>query len=248
MIRESFCFLPKIREKKEQQLWKLGITDWNSFIETKDIAGIGDCVKQQHNELLQTARQKLWEEDVLWFAKTMKQKDHWRLYNKFKEDAVYLDIETDGYYGGITVVGLYDGNQTMSFVRGVNLDKRLLEQQLAKYKMVVTFNGAAFDLPVIKRYFNISCNVPHVDLRFVCQKAGFSGGLKQIEKDLGIKRADEVVGVTGSDAVTLWQQFRETGNKEYLDLILKYNEEDIINLPIIANKVIPSLWNSIRKS
>src|SRR3989344_5726484 len=243
MIRESFCFLPKIREKKEKQLWQQGITDWNSFIETKEIAGIGKDAKQQHDELLQTARKKLWEEDVSWFASMMRQKDHWRLYNKLKDEAVYLDIETDGYYGSITVVGLYDGNQTISFVRGINLDKKLLEEQLKKYKMIVTFNGAAFDLPIIKRYFNISHNVPHVDLRFVCQKAGFSGGLKQIEKDLGIKRADEVVGITGSDAVTLWQQFRATGNKEYLDLILKYNEEDIINLPIIAQKIIPQLWD-----
>ncbi len=163
-----------------------------------------------------------------------------------KDDAVYLDIETDGYYGSITVVGLCDDKQTMTFVRGINLDRKLLQDQLSKYKMIVTFNGASFDLPVIKRYFNITNNLPHVDLRFVCQKAGLTGGLKQIERDLDIKRAEEVQTMSGFDAVNLWHQFRQTGNREFLDKIIKYNEEDVINLPILAQKVIPPLWEKIR--
>lgn len=246
MIRESFCFLPNIREKKEKNLWKQGITDWNAFLDAKTVSGISETRKQDYDSFLKTAKEKLWQEDVNWFATTMKQKDHWRLYPHLKDDAVYLDIETDGYYGSITVVGLCDDKQTMTFVRGINLDRKLLQDQLSKYKMIVTFNGASFDLPVIKRYFNITNNLPHVDLRFVCQKAGLTGGLKQIERDLGIKRAEEVQTMSGFDAVDLWHQFRQTGNREFLDKIIKYNEEDVINLPILAQKVIPQLWEKMR--
>ena len=246
MIRQSFCFLPRTGIKKEQQLWQQEINDWNTFVDTKNIKGFTEKTKQQANDIINTARQKLFSEDAAWFAQTLKLSEHWRLYDIFKDETVYLDIETDGYYGGITVVGLYDGQQTKTFVRGINLDRKLLVDELAKYKMLVTFNGASFDLPVIRRYFNIVNSAPHVDLRFVCQKVGLTGGLKQIEKELGIKRADEVHGMNGVDAVALWQLFKQTKEREHLERIIKYNEEDIINLPLIAHKIIPQLWQQIR--
>ncbi|MBI4140801.1 ribonuclease H-like domain-containing protein [Candidatus Woesearchaeota archaeon] len=246
MIRQSFCFLPRTGLEKEKKVWRQDIHDWNTFLETKNIKGFSTKTKQTADEILKTARQKLFEEDAAWFAQKLKSSEHWRLYNTFKDETVYLDIETDGYYGSITVVGLYDGQQTKTFVRGINLDRKLLADELAKYKMIVTFNGASFDLPVIRRYFNIVHSVPHVDLRFVCQKAGLTGGLKQIEQTLGIKRADEVYGMNGIDAVALWQLFKQTKEREHLERIIKYNEEDIINLPIIAHKIIPQLWQQIR--
>jgi len=246
MLRQSFCFLPNIGPQREATIWNAGISDWSSFLETKKVCGIGEESKETHDALLRVAKQKLWEDDAAWFGHMLGQSEHWRVYNEFKEQAVYLDIETDGYYGSVTVVGLYDSNQTMTFVRGINLDKQLLQQQLAKYKMIVTFNGASFDLPVIKRYFNISTHVPHVDLRFVCQRAGLTGGLKAIERQLGIKRPEAVQGIAGSDAVYLWNQFKTTSERKYLDLLVQYNEEDVINLPRIADVVIPQVWNSVR--
>ncbi len=242
MIRQSFCFLQRTSLGKEKKVWQQDIHDWHTFLDTKKIKGFSDKTKQKADELINTARQKLFLEDAEWFAQTLKQSEHWRLYNEFKDQTVYLDIETDGYYGSITVVGLHDGNETKTFVRGINLDRKLLFDELKKYKMIVTFNGASFDLPVIKRYFNIQHTVPHVDLRFVCQKIGLTGGLKQIEQTIGIKRTEEVYGMNGVDAVALWQLFRQTKEKEYLERIIKYNEEDIINLPIIAHKIIPQLW------
>lgn len=246
MLRQSFCFLPKIGKKRELNLWSSGIHDWNIFLEKSSIKGINQELKPNYDSLINLSKQRLLDNDSSFFSSLIPSNDHWRLYNEFKDQAVFLDIETDGYYGSITVVGLYDNNQSMTFVRGINLDKHLLEQQLAKYKLLVTFNGSSFDLPVIKRYFNLKSSLPHVDLRFVCQKAGFVGGLKSIEKQLNIRRADEVQSVSGSEAVMLWHQFRQTGKREYLDLLVKYNEEDVINLPIIANKIIPLLWNKVR--
>ena len=49
----------------------------------------------------------------------------WRLYEFFKEDAVFLDIETTGLSKNsydITVFGLYDGINTKIMIKGINLD------------------------------------------------------------------------------------------------------------------------------
>src|SRR5690606_10514119 len=123
--------------------------------------------------------------------------EHWRLYDQFKDEAVYLDIETNGYRNGITIIGLSDGVDTKTMVRGHNFDKRMLTKELSKYKLIVTFNGQSFDIPVLERFFGIHVRVPHIDLRFVCQRAGLAGGLKSIEKQLNIKRRDSVDGLSG---------------------------------------------------
>ena len=59
-----------------------------------------------------------------------------------------------------------------------------IQKELSKYKMFVTFNGASFDIPVIKKQFNIPFIMPHADLRFAAKKIGLSGGLKSIEKEI----------------------------------------------------------------
>ena len=248
MIRESFCFLPRVGAGKESQIWQSGVTDWNSFLDAQKVPGFSVQTKQTCDSLLHTAREQLLAENANWFGAMLDTQDHWRLYNTFKDDAVFLDIETDGYYGSVTMVGMYDGRETKTFVRGANLDRTLLAEQLAKHKMIVTFKGKTFDLPILKKYFNLTMPLLHVDLRFVCQKAGLTGGLKQIEKDLGIHRSSEVDGMQGIDAVYLWQQFKQTKNNKYLELLIQYNEEDVINLPAIASKVIPPLWTKTRKN
>ena len=67
------------------------------------------------------------------------------------------------------------------------------------------------------------------------RRIGLTGGLKAIEKKLGIQRTDDTVDITGFDAVRLWHEY-ERGNEESLDLLLEYNREDIVNLETIINK------------
>ncbi len=246
MIRNSFCFLPGISAQRESKIWQSGIHEWKHFIDAKKVTGLSDERKQIHDSLLKHAHSQLLEENAHWFASIMPKNQHWRLYNQFKDDACFLDIETDGYYGNITVVGIYDGKEAHTFVRGINLDKKLISNVLSRHKIMLTFNGSSFDLPVIKRYFNLTPNMPHIDLRHVCAKVGLTGGLKKIEGDLGIKRPEEVQGITGMEAVYLWQNYQGTQNRKYLDLLVQYNTEDIINLPKIAESVIPALWKEVR--
>ncbi len=121
-------------------------------------------------------------------------------------------------------------------IRRVNLDWQLLRKELEKYKLIVTFNGSVFDLPFMKkRYGEVIPHIPHFDLRFCCSRIGLNGGLKRIEKQLGISRSSKIVeGLYGGDAVQLYRMWRGSGDEHYLRLLVEYNEEDVVNLKRIA--------------
>ena len=94
----------------------------------------------------------------------------------------------------------------------------------------VTFNGTTFDLPIVRRWFpNISLPPAHIDLRFLLKKLGYVGGLKKIEKSLGLMRDPEIDGMKGYDAVLLWKAY-QWGDQEALRRLIKYNTADIVNL------------------
>ena len=246
MIRNSFIFLDKIGPIKEKNIWDQGINSWDSFLDN-NIFGISRYRKPYYDRQILNARKNLYLDNSAYFTKILPLSDHWRLYNYFKEDAVFLDIETSSYYGNVTVVGLYDGVETKTMVRGMNLDKENLKKELQKYKLIVTFNGLSFDIPFLKRYFgNIIPDIPHLDLRHVCAKIGLKGGLKIIEEIMEIKRPNQLKNYHGDDAVMLWEMYRATGKEKYLNLLVEYNEEDIVNLKPIAEYAIKELWKKTK--
>jgi uncharacterized protein YprB with RNaseH-like and TPR domain len=113
-------------------------------------------------------------------------------------------------------------------VNGINLDE--FEITISQYDLVITFNGTTFDLPFIRRWLpNISLPHAHIDLRFLLRKLGFRGGLKKIEKGLGIVREPEIDGMEGYDAVELWKAY-QWGNHKALERLIQYNTADIVNL------------------
>jgi uncharacterized protein YprB with RNaseH-like and TPR domain len=132
----------------------------------------------------------------------------------------------------------YDGINTMTLVKNQNLYPDNIRRILSKFKMIVTFNGNVFDLPFLKKYYNnIIPEMPCWDLRHSCHGIGLKGGLKEIEKELGIKRQNEIVErIKGGDPITLWRTFLATGDAYYLELLVEYNQEDAINLKSIADK------------
>jgi hypothetical protein len=245
MLSQSFIFLPSVGPTTERSFWQQGISSWHDFLTTSSIKRISPAKKYVFDKHLKQATQALHDYDSSYFSQLPLQHS-WRLYEEFKEEAVFLDIETADFYGDITVIGLYDGKDTKMLVRGFNLNKELLECELKKYKLIITFNGASFDLPVIRRYFgNVIPNIPHIDLRGVCSKIGLVGGLKSIEKQLGIERPDDLQFVFGDDACWLWHKFKETQEMKYLDILIRYNEEDIVNLKPIAEHAVKELWKKI---
>lgn len=238
MIKKSFIFLDKVSHASEKKIWEQKINTWDHFLEAKAVDGFGKTRKIFCDQQIHNAKRAVTEDDVQALSVLFPKAEHWRLYEAYKDEACFLDIETSGYYGDITVIGMYDGRETKTMVKGKNLDPHLLRNLLSQYKLLITFNGLSFDVPVINRYYpNTVPQIPHIDLRHPLAKLGFSGGLKRIEQTLGIERAKEMQGISGADAVVLWQKYKATGNEKYLELLVQYNEEDIINLKPLAEFV-----------
>ena len=252
MITSSFIFLERIGYKLEQNIWKNGIYDWNSFLKRSNVKGIAKHRKFYYNRKLINARKALYNFDSNYFLDLLPQSEMWRLYDFFREDAVFLDIETTGLSkknNDITVFGLYDGINTKIMIKGINFDYTSLKKELQKYKLIVTFNGAAFDVPFIeKQYPDLLPKIPNFDVKSATDKLGLKGGLKKIEKLLGIKRSNIVEKFYGGDALTLWKMYRATGDDYYLNLLVEYNEYDIINLKTIAEHCAKKLKENLFKS
>src|SRR3990172_2611332 len=170
-----------------------------------------------------------------YFAANLPPREHWRALPEFGDRIAYLDIETTGLSAGrdaVTVVGLYDGRRTMSFVRGANLEE--LPEALDGAKLLVTFNGARFDVPFLRAAFpRMRLDQIHVDLLYPLRRLGFQGGLKRIERRVGLPRSEATQGLGGFDAVRLWRAY-ERGDGSALDLLLEYNLEDVVNLEPLA--------------
>ena len=245
MIRNSFIFLKEVGKEKEKKLWSSGIRTWDDFLEKKKIRFIPEQKRALYDAEVKRAKEELYALNAKYFSTLLPQAEHWRLYNFFKSEAVFLDIETTGISEGyLTVIGLFDGINTKTMVKGINLDIAQLKKELGRYKLIVTFNGASFDLPYIAKSFpEILPKLPHFDLRHGCARIGLKGGLKEIEKKLGIKRNKTIDGLNGGDALDLWRTFKATGDDYYLKLLIEYNEEDIINLRFIADYVYEKLKN-----
>jgi len=245
MIKNSFIFLEGVSHTSEKNLKKQRIKTWNDFLEKKHIKGMGKVRKGYYDRKLLEAKENLIKNNSSYFINKLPQSETWRLYNYFRDEACFLDIEISNVDDGfITLIGIYDGIETKTMIKNVNLDTNKLKQELEKYKLIVTFNGATFDIPFIKKkYPNLLPNIPNFDLRTACNRIGLKGGLKQIEAQLKIKRQNNIVEkMYNGDPFKLWKMFQASGDKYYLKLLIEYNEEDIINLKSIADHVVNELF------
>jgi len=242
MIRNSFIFLEKVGKKKEQSIWRQGIKDWQDFLKAEKIKGISQQKKYYYNRKIQESQQALLDEKAEYFTSIFPQVEMWRLYDYFKDEAGFLDIEVNSK-GKVILVGISNYYSTNIFIKGVNLEKPILQKELSKFKIIITFNGSAFDLPKLKKQLNINIKIPHIDLKPLCVNLNLKGGLKEVEKILNLKRPPHLNG----NPITLWKAFHASGDREYLDLLIDYNKEDIENLKGIITVVYKKLSNKIYK-
>jgi hypothetical protein len=155
-----------------------------------------------------------------------------------------LDIETDGLSRDslVTVVTVHRKNETFTLTEGIDLDPESLSEALEGSKLLVTFNGSCFDIPVLKNSFpTVDLDIPQFDLRFASRKVGFKGGLKPLEIELGIQREEDIEGVDGAMAVHLWHQWERHGDEDALRILREYNRADTINLEYIAGVIYDKL-------
>lgn len=141
----------------------------------------------------------------------------------------YLDIETS-FAKEITVIGIFTPPKRVIQLVGEDANWTNLWNALEGVTQILTYNGARFDLPVIRQAVKLDLNryFQCRDLMHECWKRNLSGGLKKVEEKLGIERLTR--GIDGIEAMRLWERFRRYGDEEALQSLLEYNREDVVNL------------------
>jgi len=248
MITNSYIFLERVSKNTEQSFWSQGIKSWDEFLARDKVQGISKQRKKYYDRQISEAKQQLYASNSSYFYDRLPLAETWRLYDFFKDEAIFLDIETTGVqsFDDVIVIGLFDGLDVKTMIKGINLNFFALKQELRKYKLIVTFNGAVFDIPFLKkRYPDLIPNIPVFDVKTACSRIGLTGGLKEIEKKVGIRRNKIIENFYGGDPLCLWRMFKASGDEYYLKLLVEYNEEDVFNLRKIAELAIGKLKEKI---
>lgn len=154
----------------------------------------------------------------------------------------YFDIETTGLsrkHCDLTVVGFAlerDGEITVH--QQVDyITEDWIVKTLVGVDEMYTYNGSRFDLPFIKEKLALDLKklVKHTDLMYTCWKQDLKGGLKAVERKIGIKR--QLPDVDGFMAVKLWWAYKNRKDNDALKKLLKYNAEDVVNLDMLRKKL-----------
>lgn len=232
MLTNTFSHISGIGLKTEEHIWAAGIRTWDDFLTDPGPLSLSPGRIDLIREKLVEARQRL-PHDPRYFADLLPAASQWRLFPHYRQATAFLDIETTGLgtdSDEITTIAIYDGQSISWYVNGENLDE--FPEAIKRFRLLVTYNGKCFDIPFLERFFGITLDQAHIDLRFVLRNLGLTGGLKGCEKQLGLDRG-ELAGVDGYFAVLLWREYLNTGQRPALETLLAYNIQDVVNLEML---------------
>jgi uncharacterized protein YprB with RNaseH-like and TPR domain len=90
----------------------------------------------------------------------------------------------------------------------------------------------------VNRYLkvNLARQFRHCDLMYHCWRRNLYGGLKAVERRLGIDRRVKDIG--GYDAIRLWWKYVNDYDRDALTTLLEYNREDVVNLRTLKEKLL----------
>lgn len=225
MLQRTFLHLQGVGETVERRIWSGGFRTWNDFL-SHDLPPRWAALRPDLEHSRDLLTQERWTE----LDRLLPGGHRWRAWPDLRDRAVFVDIETDGGNAGdcITVIGCHAGDGFRAFVANENLEEAA--DYLASFPLWVTYNGAQFDVPLIRERLNRAVfNHIHIDLRFPLRRLGYRGGLKSIEQAVGLQRSDATRGMGGWEAVELWRAWRR-GSHEARERLLAYNREDVENL------------------
>ena len=247
MLDQTFIHIPGIGRQTERELWRSGVRSWDDFtgILTRP-APVSKTLRRRLEEYVPQSIEAVQRGDAAFFARLSALGEAWRLFPEFASRCVFLDIETTGLspvFDTVTMVGLYDGRRYEVFIAGQNLEE--FPEHLKKYSVVVTFNGAGFDLRFLKLAFkDLELPPIHIDLRWVTRRLGYRGGLKAIEREFGITRDASVEDIDGYDATVLWSRYLR-GDSSALTQLVTYNTEDVVHLKAIMEMAYDKLASGL---
>lgn len=238
-LEQSLLHLPHIGGKRAAQLAADGCGCWRNLIAAERPCGISPA---RWAEIVAAARQStawLEADDPRPFAAQLPTREHWRVLHQWFEAASFFDIETSGLEpeSEVTLVVCLHRGRLLRFLKDENLDDFL--GLLDDVKLLVSFNGTGFDVPRIEDRFHVpTLPCAHVDLRWMCHHRGWRGGLKAIERQLGVWRPADLRGVGGAEAVWLWQQWSQHGHATARRTLERYCSADVITLQLLAAEVL----------
>ncbi len=236
MLKSSFIHIPGIGHKTERYIWGKGVFSWEDFMVNYDKLELPDGKIERIKNHVALSITHLQNRNVRFFADALPKSEIWRVYPDFKDRVAFLDIETTGllsYYNEITLIGLFDGKDAKTYIAGKNLDSFVMD--IKQYDLMVTFNGSIFDAPFIAAKFPNFIPPPHIDLRFFLKRLGYSGGLKSVERQLGIMRPEGIKDIDGFYATILWNKYIH-GDSNALDLLIEYNLADVTVLKVLMDE------------
>ena len=240
MLTRTFLHFPQVGERRERALWRFGFCDWHAIIRSVAPSPWRHLWDEWQREAEMSLR--AYEVgDATYFASRLPKSAWWRAIPDFAHRAVFLDVETDGTHR-ITVLGIADGEGYRAFVRGQD-DWDEARERLESAKMLVTYGGSHFDLPVLRANFPDWQLPPlHLDLCPLLRRLGLRGGLKAVERQVGLSRSPETDGLNGWDAVHLWWRYVDYNDERALATLLRYNREDVVHLSPLLALVYERLW------
>ncbi len=244
MLEATFQLVSGIDEKVESRLWKSGITRWGDLLELNSHPHIArnhlKKLKAEIREYQSALENKRFDQ----LLARMPRKLIWRLFPNLREDILYFDVEATGLdkdKDSITTIATYNGKEIKLFVAGENLNQ--FPEYADNYSAIATFDGARLDIPLINRQLNYFFSQIHFDLFYISRSLRVYGGLKKIERRIGVDRDPLIQEIDGTFAIFLWKEYQETRDPKFLETLLSYNIEDVIHL----EEMLYIFYNELRK-
>jgi len=182
-------------------------------------------------------------------------RDNHRLDEIYKE-SLFIDIETTGLskiYSDIISITLLVYKDDKFRIYQIFCQYKSDQPQTLKYlkdlmkskKYIITYNGNSFDIPFLaekSKQFGTGLDfesLTKIDLYLLMKKLKYKINivdlkLKTVEGYFCIERNDTIGGM---DVVTLYEAYKLEPRKEFSDLILLHNYEDVNNLPLVMNNI-----------
>jgi uncharacterized protein YprB with RNaseH-like and TPR domain len=166
--------------------------------------------------------------------------------------ALFVDLETTGLSGGTGTVpflvgmGYYRDNRfnvAQYFLGELGEEERMIKEigrffSEMNFQSVVTYNGKAFDMPLLETRFIMSrrpfplSDLPHLDLLFSARSLWKHKheSCRLFHLAQQIVEAERAEDIPSAEIPSRYFEFLRTGNFSLMEPVLYHNQEDILSL------------------